>query len=443
MLIVIDGPAGVGKSTVSKKLAEKLHCDFFDTGAMYRAATLFLLENSDKCSLNDEMGVKLLLKNFNFDIVSKNGEKRYLLNGRDVSKEIRSLEVTAAVSTVSAKGFVREELVKIQRSFARQKDALFEGRDMGSVVFPNADLKFFLTAKAKIRAQRRYDELLKKGENVPFKKILEDINKRDEYDSNRKISPLRKAEDAILVDTSHLGIEEVVQKLYAHYLKKIKRSRPHFLKMKPFYALCLFLIWAFLKVFYRMQVFYPKNFIKGKAIIAANHASYLDPPAVATSSLEEIHFLAKPELFKIPVLNFIIRRLNSHPIAGSGRDASTFKKVAALLKEEKKILLFPEGERSFEGKLGKILPGVGFLAYLSKAPIIPCYVQGTHSIWPRSKKLPHLFGKIKVAFGKPIRPENFAGLDRHKALEKISLQLENSLKELQALLEKNSQKKLS
>ncbi len=441
MLVVIDGPAGVGKSTVAQKLAEKLFCDYFDTGAMYRAATFFLLEK--KCSFNDEFEVKKNLKNFNFEIFLENGRKKYLVNGKDVTEAIRSLEVTAAVSAVAAKGYIREELVKIQRQYAYKKDAVFEGRDMGTVVFQNADLKFFLTARAKVRAQRRFKESEQKGQSVSFQKILEDINKRDRLDMTRENSPLKKAEDAIEVDTSYISKEQVVDILYAYYQKKMRRTRPFFSRMKPFYACVLFVCWSVLKLFYRLKVFNSQNFIKGRAIIASNHGSYLDPPAIAVASLEEINFLAKEELFKIPVFNFMVRKLNSHPVTGSGKDASTFRKAKNLLKQEKKILLFPEGERSFTGKLGPLLPGAPFLAYLAQAPIIPCYVQGAYEIWPRNKKLPRLFGRLKVAFGEPIYPADFADLERDQAIGKISKKLENSLKELASFLEKNSQKKHS
>lgn len=433
MLIVLDGPAGVGKSTVAKRLADKLFCDYFDTGAMYRAATFFLLEN--ECSFNDEIGVTNLLKKFNFEIFSENGHKKYFVNGQDVSEKIRSLEITEAVSAVATKGFIRHELVKIQRKYAQKKrEAVFEGRDMGTVVFPKADIKFYLTAKPKIRAKRRVEELRKKGQQVSFKEILDSIKTRDHSDMTREISPLCKAKDAIVVDTSNLSIDQVIDRLYSYYQKKMKRTRPYFFRMKPFYAVVVFCFWLILKVFYRLKVYNPQNFIKGRAILASNHVSYLDPPAISVSALEEVHFLAKADLFKIPVLGFLIRRLNSHPVSGSSGNASTFKRILSLLKEDKKIILFPEGERTVDGKLGPILPGVGFLAYLATSPIIPCYIQGAYQIWPRQKKLPKLFGKIKVAFGKPIFPEEFAHLEKKEAIEQISNRLESELKELEAFL---------
>ncbi len=433
MLIVLDGPAGVGKSTVAKRLADKLLCDHFDTGAMYRAATFFLLEN--KCSFNDEIGVKNLLKKFNFEIFSKDNQKRYIVNGQDVSEQIRSLEVTAAVSAVASKGFIRHELVKIQRKYAQQKrEAIFEGRDMGTVVFPNADLKFYLTAKPEIRAKRRVDELHQKGEEVSFEKILEGIKARDKADMTREISPLCQAKDAIVVDTSHLSIDQVIDRLYSYYQKKLKRTFPRFFKMKPFYAVVVFFFWCWLKLFYRLKTYNSQNFIKGRAIIASNHISYLDPPVVSVSALEEVHFLAKSELFKIPIFGFLIRKLNSHPVASSGGDASTFKRILSLLKQEQKIVLFPEGERTLDGKLGPILPGVGFLAYLATSPIIPCYIHGAYQVWPRQKKFPKPFGKIKLAFGKPIFPGEFSHLEKKEAIEQISNRLESALKELEAFL---------
>ncbi|MFA5250402.1 MAG: (d)CMP kinase [Parachlamydiales bacterium] len=429
MLITIDGPAGVGKSTVAKKLAQKLAFAYFDTGAMYRSATLFLLEKG--IDLEDEAAIKDALADFHFEVRLENGEKHYLVDGQEVTDKIRSLEITEKVSTVAAKGFVREELVKIQRKYARGKNAVFEGRDMGTVVFPKADLKFYLTAQGEIRAHRRADELKSKHEEVAFEQILKDLKQRDERDMTRSHSPLRCPADAFLIDTSALSIEEAVMTLYSYYQEKTARSRPYFFKMKPFYAFVLLCSWLFFKFFYRLEVLGANHLIPGRGIIASNHLSYFDPPVASVSSLEEIHFLAKKELFEIPFFGWIIRRLNSHPLTGSGADVGTFKKIITLLKENKKVLLFPEGERSLSGKLGALQPGLGFLAYMAQSPIIPLFIEGTYQAWPRDKKWPRLFGRIRVRFGSPIDPQEFVRLDKKTAIAQISERLEKELKDLE------------
>ncbi len=202
MIITIDGPAGTGKTTVAKKVAEKLGVNYFDTGAMYRAVTFCVLQN--KINLEDESALKQLLEGFLFDIK----DKRYYVGSEDVTEAIRTREVTQYVSEVAAKSIVRQHLVNIQRKFGEKKDAVFEGRDIGTVVFPNAEHKFFLTAAPEVRAERRYKELDGKQSH---KEVLQNILKRDHLDSTREVSPLKQAEDAHLVDTSTLSIDEVIE----------------------------------------------------------------------------------------------------------------------------------------------------------------------------------------------------------------------------------------
>ncbi|MBS0623019.1 MAG: (d)CMP kinase [Verrucomicrobia bacterium] len=205
MIITIDGPSGTGKTTVAKALAKKLHYDYFDTGAMYRAVSYGLLQKGISCQ--DEKALSDFLEHFDLKMEETEQGRQYLLNGQNVTKQIRSLEVTAYVSEVAAKPIVRAHLVKIQKAFAQARDTVFEGRDMGTVVFPKADLKIFLTARPEVRAFRRYLELATK---VSREKILNEIEKRDQADSNREHSPLRQAEDAYLIDTSELNLEEIV-----------------------------------------------------------------------------------------------------------------------------------------------------------------------------------------------------------------------------------------
>lgn len=215
-VITIDGPAGTGKSTVAKGLAKALGFTYFDTGALYRAITWKVLQ--DRISIEDLDQLETLLKNFSFHI--KDG--RYFVGDQDVTDEIRSKEVTAFVSEVSALSRVRVALKPIQTDVATEADSVFEGRDLGTVVFPEADVKFFLTARAEVRADRRYKELVGRfpKQEFSYEKILKEIQKRDQYDSSRKVAPLKQADDAILVDTSDLTIDEVIEEM-----KKISVQR--------------------------------------------------------------------------------------------------------------------------------------------------------------------------------------------------------------------------
>ena len=212
MIIAIDGPAGSGKSTIAKLIAEDLGLVYLDTGAMYRLVTLKALNEG---ILGDFEKIKKMLNNLNIDI-KENG---FYLDNVDVSDEIRKPIVSENVSDIAAIREVREKMVDLQRKFSESKNVILDGRDIGTVVFPSADVKIFLVADAKERANRRYKELVKKGENIKIEEIYENILKRDEIDSTRKESPLKKAEDAIEVDTTSKNIEEVKNEILNIYSK--------------------------------------------------------------------------------------------------------------------------------------------------------------------------------------------------------------------------------
>ena len=202
MIIAIDGPAGSGKSTIAKLIAEDLGLVYLDTGAMYRLVTLKALNDGILGNLDK---IIKMLDNLNIDI-KENG---FYLDDIDVSEEIRKPVVSENVSDIAAIREVREKMVDLQRKFSESKNVILDGRDIGTVVFPNADVKIFLVADAKERSNRRYKELVAKGENVRIEEIYENILKRDEIDSTRKESPLKKADDAVEVDTTSKNIEEV------------------------------------------------------------------------------------------------------------------------------------------------------------------------------------------------------------------------------------------
>jgi cytidylate kinase len=428
MIITIDGTAGTGKSTVAKKLSELLSIIYFDSGAMYRSITWLYLHG--KYDIESDEGVDSLIQAFSLEIKHDNGQKKYFVNDKDVTQDIRSDEVTKHVSHIAAIPKIRHELMPFQRNFARKCSVIFEGRDMGSVVFPCADIKIFLTAQPEVCARRRFNELHEKfhDNTQTYEQVLYAIRQRNERDSNRKVSPLICPDDAICVDTSHMDVEAVVAKL----IKIIKKYQSKRYKMKWFYWLSRFVSKVFFKVFYRLKVYGEENFTEGAAIIASNHVSFYDPPLIAAASPEEICFLAKDSLFRAPLLGMIIRKLNALPISRGVSDRKTFKAVLSILKQNKKVLLFPEGERSLDGVLQNMLPGVGFLMYMSKCDIIPIYLHGVLPMWPRSKALPKLFGgKFICVFGKTIFYKNFDKLDKKEAITAASDAMAQELSKLQ------------
>ena len=216
--IAIDGPAGAGKSTIAKRLAKELGFIYVDTGAMYRAMALYFLRSG--IAKEDEAAISKAAREVDVTIRYENGEQQVLLNGENVNGLIRKEEVGNTASVTSAYGEVRKKLVELQQQLAKQADVIMDGRDIGTVVLPKAQVKIYLTASVETRAKRRYDELTEKGQNCELKEIEQDIADRDYRDMHREISPLKQAEDAVLVDSSHMGIEEVVETIKSIYKER-------------------------------------------------------------------------------------------------------------------------------------------------------------------------------------------------------------------------------
>ncbi|EJP18630.1 cytidylate kinase [Lachnoanaerobaculum sp. ICM7] len=218
--IAIDGPAGAGKSSIAKALSKRLGYIYIDTGAMYRAVALFFVENN--VSDGTDSRIESLLEKLEISIKYEDGAQKVILNGEDVTGKLRLEEIGKLASKFSAIGSVREKLVALQRKLAQKENVVMDGRDIGTVVLPNADLKIYLSASSKVRAKRRYLELLEKGyTDLDINEIEDEIIKRDEADMNREISPLKQADDAYYLDSSDMTLEEVVSKI----LSMVKEER--------------------------------------------------------------------------------------------------------------------------------------------------------------------------------------------------------------------------
>ena len=219
-IVAIDGPAGVGKGTIANLVAEKFGFLNVDTGAMYRSVTLAMLRQNIGI---EEEKIEKLLSEITIELKEENGEEVVLLNGEDVSEAIRTKEVNAFISGVSALRIVRNKMLEIQRKIAQGQEVVMEGRDIGSTVFPNADVKIYLDATVEERANRRLRQNKEKGIEMSYEEVLESVKKRDLIDYTREVSPLRKADDAILIDCTELSLEQLSNKVYEITEEKMKK----------------------------------------------------------------------------------------------------------------------------------------------------------------------------------------------------------------------------
>lgn len=221
IIVAIDGPSGSGKSTVAKLLAKKLGYTYIDTGAMYRA--IALQAKRDNVDINSGAALSSLCGRVQIGFLPDNDGLRTILNGVDVSENIRTPEMSMAASDISARKEVRQSLLSLQRRMGENGGVVLEGRDVGTVIFPNAEAKFFLDASLEERGKRRYKELAAKGMDVTLEQTIEDVKKRDINDSSRDIAPLKMAADSILIDSTNVGIEEVVEKMIEVVQNKVNR----------------------------------------------------------------------------------------------------------------------------------------------------------------------------------------------------------------------------
>ncbi len=222
IVIAIDGPSGSGKSTVGRLLARRLGYRYLDTGAMYRIAALMAKEHS--VAIDDEEGLAGVCSGVEISFVQKGDEIKTFCNGRDISEAIRAPEISALASQISAKKAVRNVLVEMQRKMGVGGGIVAEGRDIGTVVFSGAELKFYLDASPEERGQRRFRELVEKGLRVSLEETIDDMRRRDRRDRKREVSPLRKAEDALVIDSTHMNVEEVVGNMLEKALRRISEE---------------------------------------------------------------------------------------------------------------------------------------------------------------------------------------------------------------------------
>lgn len=399
-IVAIDGPAGTGKGTITKLVAEKLGFVIIDTGAMYRCVTLNALKEN---ILAEEIEkIEKMLENISIEMKEVEGKQKVFLNGEDVTKEIRTPEIDKNVSAISALPCVREKITPMQRKMGEKGNVMMEGRDIGTVVFPHADVKIYLGASDEEIANRRYKQNIERGMDVTYEQILEDIKKRNEYDSKRELAPLKQAEDAIYIDSTKMSIKQVERKV----IKIIKKKQKEVKRIEAGYKETKETTWkkvqratikgvlGFLyKIIYRPRMIGLENLPKDEGfIICANHVNYLDAAGLVLCNKFKVRFIGKADLLRFKILSYLARIFDIIPVKRDSGDISSIKICLKALKNKQVLGIFPEGTRKGMAKNVQIKNGAVYLAEKAKVKIVPVGVQGTFKP----------FTKVKFNYGKPI-----------------------------------------
>lgn len=409
-IIAIDGPAGAGKSTVAKIVARRLNFEYLDSGAIYRALTYYLLKNKVDITNTEEV-----IKNIQ-EVDIQISEGRYYVQGEDVTNFLRRKDVTEFVPKVAKIPDVRKKLLSIQHKAAEKQNIVIDGRDIGSVVFPDAAFKFFITATIDERARRRLKEI---GKDIPLEKIKEEIRQRDEEDRNRSVSPLIEPEDAVYIDTTKLSVEQVVSKiLYFYDFYFFVKNRKYL-----FYKFTYYTLKPLFKLFWQLKINNADILKKQDQVflIAPNHLSNLDPLLIGFLNPRPVYFMAKKELFENKFFGFVIKRLyTALPVKRGIIDRNAINHIITVAKAGFSIVIFPEGTRSRTGKLQKGRAGFGMIAKRLKLPILPVRIYGTDRAMPPGSVFP-VFCNITMNVGEVIPPEKFEKVENSKqGFKKIS-----------------------
>ena len=402
-IVAIDGPAGTGKGTVTKILSKKLGLINIDTGATYRCVTLDMINKNIKIDELDK--IKELLETIQIEFKNENGNQLVFLNGEDVTKKIRSAEVSDLVSKVSSIKEVRLKMVDLQRKMAEGKDVIMEGRDIGTYVFPNAEVKIYLDADLEERAKRRFKQNKENGIDIPYDEILESIKTRDENDKKKEMGALKVAHDAEVIDGTSMSIKEVVNAINSIIKKKKKEIRLQEkiyqirkeTKWKKIVRKTVKVILSTVyKIAFRVKITgeVPEN---GGYIICCNHINYLDAAAIVLFNKRKVNFVAKEDLFTHGILMWLGHLFDAIPIKRDMQDIDAMKRCLKVLKNGELLGIFPEGTRKGMEKNLKAKNGAAFMAIKSKVKVIPVGIHGTFKP----------FSKVYVNYGEPIDISNF------------------------------------
>lgn len=398
--IAIDGPSGAGKSTIAKAIAAKMGIVYVDTGALYRTIGYFV--RASGVEQTDAEDVIALLPKIHIEVKYENGTQCVYLNGENLGDKIREPEISMYASAVSKIPEVRSFLLDTQRSIAATNSVVMDGRDIGTVILPNADVKIFLTASNEKRAERRVAELLEKGMNVTYEEVLADMIARDEQDRNRDIAPAVPAEDSILLDTSEYTLEQSIDKAIEIINRTLAKKKD---KRGKLYRVLRFLLGGFFRLIFRIKVVGRENEPKeGGFLICCNHISAIDVILVAVALKKyQPRFMGKKELFKIPLFSGLIRALGAYPVDRGGSDVGAIKNAIRLLEDGHCVALFPQGTRqpNKNPRDTKVRNGAAMIAMHADATVLPMNVY-------REGYSPKFFKRTVVSIGKPIPFSEFS-----------------------------------
>ncbi len=397
-IVAIDGPAGTGKGTITKIIAKRFNLINIDTGAMYRCVTLEMLNRSVKLDELDK--IKEILENINIDLRKDNDKDLVFLNGEDVTNKIRSKEVSDFVSQVSSVKEVRFKMADLQRKMAEGKDVIMEGRDIGTYVFPNADVKIYLDADLEERARRRFKQNKEKGITISYIEILENIKKRDENDKAKEIGALKLADNAEVIDTTNMRIKQVSREV-GNIIKrkqseikmqtKIYKERKETTWKKIERKIVKVILTAVYKIVYRVRI-NGKVPEEGAYILCSNHINYLDAAAIVLFNKRKVNFVAKEDLFTHRILFWLGHLFDAIPIKRDMQDIEAMKRCLKVLKKGELLGIFPEGTRKGLEKNMKAKNGAAFMAIKANVKVIPVGIHGTFKP----------FSKVYVNYGDPI-----------------------------------------
>ncbi len=424
--IAIDGPAASGKSTLAQALAERLGYIYFDTGAMYRAVTLVALNR--KIDLADEDALEKIARETNIDLkpASKNDGRLsdVFIDGVDSTFAIRTKEVDNNVSAVSVYPRVRKALTEKQRAVGERGGVVMAGRDIGTVVLPNAQLKIYLEASLEERARRRHAELLERGIKPSLEQIKEGLRERDKIDSGRAIAPLRPAEDAVILDSDGMSKDQVVEKVLQ--LAKEKQRMDNKNKPAPyrvslgarlFRAVAAPLFRLAFWILSRVKIEGKENIPKsGAYIVAYNHISLFEPPLVLAFWPRLPESVAGADVFDRPGQKILVRAYGAIPVHRGEYDRQVILDMLQVLEAEKPLAIAPEGGRSHKPGLRRGFAGVAYLMDRARVPVVPVGVSGTSDDFGRRAihgKRPKVHIRIGKAFNLP--PIEGSGEERRTA----------------------------